>query len=805
MNRYMKICIAALLFCGIWAGAADDSKAPHIGYLYPAGARQGETIKIFAGGQFLRGPSNVYITGEGIEAKVVTFMRPTFNLDADQRQELRRRFKETREKRLDELTEADRPADAVPRKPAKSDADKSRPGNNTKEQAAVDEVKLPDHPLWYNVEDQSLRELAHTVYMLSNFRQKQQPNRQLAETVLIEITVAPNARPGARELRIETAAGLTNPVVFQVGTLPEVRELEPNSGQGNIGGMLPMPRPAKDKPFYLPVIINGQIMPGDIDRFDFTAAEGQKLVIDVQARSLIPYLADAVPGWFQATLALYDAKGSELAFTDDYRFNPDPVLFFEVPRDGDYTLEIRDSIYRGREDFVYRISIGEQPFITQTFPLGAKQGTKASAGIAGWNLKQKRLALDTASSQRCVYRTGLYADNVVSNEIVYAVDTLRECVESEPNDTIKTAQELTLPVIVNGRIASEKDVDVFTFEGRKGQKIIAEVQARELNSPLDSLVRITDASGKVIAWNDDFVLKGTDFLYKDAIGIITHHADSYVTAELPEAGRYYVHLCDSQRQGGKAFAYRLRVSGPRPDFALRVTPSSLTLRQGETIPLCVHVLRKDGFDGEIELKLKDPPAGFRLEGARIPAGADRICVTLTAPAKSPPKPVTLELEGLSRLGKQQIVRPAVPAEDVMQAFLYRHLVPSQQLVACVKKSRIPTPGFAYLAATPVKLLTGQSDMVKVKAPKRPILDQVRLELHNPPAGVTLGEVSVVPTGLAFRLNVDKETVKQPLCDNLIIEAYTEVTPPAKEGKPPAAPQRFSLGYFPAMPVEIGVQ
>ena len=58
-----------------------------------------------------------------------------------------------------------------------------------------------------------------------------------------------------------------------------------------------------------------------------------------------------MPGWFQATLALYDAQGKELAYDDDYRFHPDPVLFFKVPEDGQYAIEIKDAIYRGRSGF----------------------------------------------------------------------------------------------------------------------------------------------------------------------------------------------------------------------------------------------------------------------------------------------------------------------------------------------------------------------------------------------------------------------------------------------------------------------
>ena len=32
------------------------------------------------------------------------------------------------------------------------------------------------------------------------------------------------------------------------------------------------------------------------------------------------------------------------------------------------------AIYRGREDFVYRITIGELPFVTSIFPLGGRAG-----------------------------------------------------------------------------------------------------------------------------------------------------------------------------------------------------------------------------------------------------------------------------------------------------------------------------------------------------------------------------------------------------------------------------------------------
>ena len=120
----------------------------------------------------------------------------------------------------------------------------------------------------------------------------------------------------------------------------------------------------------LPCTANGQIASGEVNRYRFEARKGQRLVISAQARQLVPFMADAVPGWFQPVLAVYDAQGKELAYDDDYRFKPDPVIFFEVPKDGEYVFTINDAIYRGREDFVYRVTVGELPFVTSIFPAG---------------------------------------------------------------------------------------------------------------------------------------------------------------------------------------------------------------------------------------------------------------------------------------------------------------------------------------------------------------------------------------------------------------------------------------------------
>lgn len=791
MSFVSKSMLLLLTLCAVtaWGQATNE---PHIGYLYPAGGQAGTVVQITAGGQFLRGAANVYVSGAGVRAKVVEYIRPLRNLQKEQREFLQQRLKELRDQRLAELPQPrGRRAALTPRRAARQ-----------VESPKAKEVTLPDHPLLRDLDTKSLRELGHVKEMLFFTRTKLQPNRQLAEMVLIEVAVDANAAPGARELRIETATGLTNPIVFQVEQLPEIRELEPNDRQAYpaLPGVPPGSQ-IEAEPVKLPVVFNGRIMPGDVDRFRFRARQGQQLVMEVQARALIPYLADAVPGWFQATLALYDAEGNEVAYADDFRFNPDPVLFYRIPADGEYELEIRDALYRGREDFIYRIAVSDRPFITQMFPLGGTIGTECVATISGWNLPETSVTLPAGPGEAGICHTAYSKGRRHSNSVPYAVDDLPAIDEVESNDTAKHAQKLGLPVIVNGRIGAADDVDVFSVRGQAGDRVVADVTARALNSPLDALLRLTDASGQVVAWNDDHV-EEEDHLYLDKLGLVTHHADAYLMAELPHDGTYYVQLSDALSHGGQAYGYRLRISAPRPDFALRVTPSSLQTRAGGTVPICVHALRQDGFAGAIDVVLKDAPAGFVLNGGRIPAGSDRVCMTLTVPGAAPAGPLGLHLKGQAAIDGKTVSHEAVPADDVMQAFLYRHLVPARELLVAVQKGRSGMPPVALAADGPVQVPAGGSACVLIQMPRRPIREEMRLELREPPAGLSLEGVAVVPRGLELTLTATAAIAPEQRADNLIVEVVREFRPKNKDGTLSAQKRRYSLGVLPAIPVEI---
>jgi hypothetical protein len=200
--------------------------------------------------------------------------------------------------------------------------------------------------------------LAEMRQKLTMFAPKRNGNPAIAETVTVRVTLAPDVEPGERELRLATPNGLSNPLRFCVGQLVEynkrVERLSAEQAtlrQRRLNNEQKAVAPT-EMSITLPSTVNGQILPGGVDHYRFQAHKGMGLVVVAAARGLMPYLADAVPGWFQAALTLYDAKGQELEHADHYLYHPDPVLHYEIPKDGEYVVEIRDSIYRGREDFV---------------------------------------------------------------------------------------------------------------------------------------------------------------------------------------------------------------------------------------------------------------------------------------------------------------------------------------------------------------------------------------------------------------------------------------------------------------------
>ncbi len=669
---------------------------PYIGYVYPAGGQQGTTFQIRLGGQNMDDVSAVLVNGAGVTTRIVEYYWRQNN----QEQAL-----------LKEQLQILKPKTQPAASPAKSAA---------ASKSAAPAVAVEKPPL-----DPATAELIGRIEQRTGAFVQTPAAASLASLLFVEITIAPDAAPGEREIRLVTVRGVSNPLCFHVGQVPEYARKAMQTAPIQILGKEAQalrkrpPEQAEDR-ITLPATLNGQIASGEVNSYRFAARKGQRLLFSTRARQLIPFIADAVPGWFQPVLVLSDANGKEVAYDDDYRFNPDPTIFYEVPKDGEYVLAIHDSIYRGREDFIYRITAGELPFVTSIFPLGGRAGDPVSINwikMKGWNIEKAESITPPANAVPGVYRVAAKREGFVSNRMPFAVDTLPEALDKEPNNDLKRAQKLTLPVMVNGRIDRPGDWDVFQFSGKANQSIVAEVYARRLDSPLDSVLKLTDATGKVLAFNDDHEDIGS--------GSNTHHADSYLMVKLPADGVYYVHIGDTAHKGGEEYAYRLRISPPQPDFELRVVPSSINLRSKSAANISVYVIRKDGFNSPIKLALKDAPSGITSAPVTLSPTQAVVGLSVRTSLARTQEPFTLVVEGRALVEKKEIVHQAVPAEDRMQAFLWRHLVPAQKLLALVfdpayqppPKRVPPTPTEPAVAAQTAKATDTKTAAAAPAAPK----------------------------------------------------------------------------------------
>ncbi len=696
MSRFNRLSILVLAIL-VASASPRWAQSQYIGYVYPAGGQQGDTFPIRLGGQGFLYATGLVVTGEGVSVRLVEHYRVWNNQEMgmlrQQLRELQKKETTVGDTMAAKMAYFEFPASIEPPEVeglicsacgslnpldatvcSKCNANLPKPKvPKPAETAAKDGPELSEKEV-------AKKNLINRIQRVFAEDDRQPAVRAHAELIFAEITVAPDAKPGRREIRVVTKRGISNARPFYVGQVPEVARKAMKTCKKQVLGKEHLAL-VKRKPEELemsitvPCAMNGQLAAGWVDRYRFEASKGQRLVISATARDLVPYVADGVPGWFQAVLRLHDAKGNELAYNDDFHLKPDPVLYYEVPADGEYVLSINEALFRGRESFTYRITIGELPFVTSIFPLGGRVGEPVKIEMNGWNLEKHTIAPPPKDAKPGTHLIAATNGTFASNDVPFALGTLPECLDKESNDEPSKAQKVTLPIIVNGRADHPGDWDVFEVEGKAGETIVAEVTARRLGSPFDSFVKVTGADGKIIALNDDH--------YDAASGLNTDHADSYLMVKLPADGKYFVHLGETRRHAGKEYAYRLRISQPRPDFELRTHPSKLVMRSKSSAAVTVYAIRKDGYNGPIKLSFKDLPKGFESGGATLAAGKEAVGLTVKTSLEETEKPVNLTIVGSIKVGEREIVHEAVPAEDTMQAFLWRHLLPADTLPALV--------------------------------------------------------------------------------------------------------------------------
>jgi hypothetical protein len=125
----------------------------------------------------------------------------------------------------------------------------------------------------------------------------------------------------------------------------------------------------------------------------------------------------------------------------------------------------------------------------------------------------------------------------------FLVGDLPEHVETEPNSSPELAERVRLPVVINGQIAGERDIDYFTFAARAGQTVVCDVMASRIGSPLEAVIELRDSRGRKLSGDD--VRVGND---------------PVVGFRIPEDGDYSLLVSNLGVGGGPEYVYRVTVT-----------------------------------------------------------------------------------------------------------------------------------------------------------------------------------------------------------------------------------------------------
>ena len=306
----------------------------------------------------------------------------------------------------------------------------------------------------------------------------------------------------------------------------------------------------------------------------------------------------------------------------DNDISGDPLLCQRFDRTGDYTLEIRDVRYKGDRDWVYCVEINDRPFVRTVSPLAVAAGKRVSLEPVGLQIPP---ATRIDWSVPKTWHAGSHdvqwplAGKLTTPVSVVVSDLPIVAESSAGHDTVKTAQSVSAPVGINGRILKESESDVYAFKAKKGEIFTFEVIARREGSPLDAALRLMDAKGRTLSEGDDLAEEGQS----TADGAIENW-------RAPADGTYAIEIRDLLQRGGPAYVYFLEITQPEPEFHLFLDTDKTELSPGTSGVVFVNSVRKNGFDGAIALSIAGLPDGVTAFCDRIPAGHRDGCLILTA-------------------------------------------------------------------------------------------------------------------------------------------------------------------------------
>ncbi|MEM8945145.1 MAG: PPC domain-containing protein [Planctomycetota bacterium] len=425
--------------------------------------------------------------------------------------------------------------------------------------------------------------------------------------VKCRLSIEEDCRLGPHALRLRTSSGLTNLVTFHVGDLKEVNEAEPNN--------------SSDEPQTIAneVVVNGVVNAGDIDVFAVEVTEGERLSVEIEGIRLGRTLFDPL-------IELRDERGQLLATSDDQPAARQDAFVSILPTEsGKLFVLVREAAFRGSNAATYRLHVGRFPRPVGVFPPAAVSGSTAQLRWIGQTFGDSTVPVEISATDDHTYQVHATDEGgVAPTGMPLLLCDQPPTLEIEPNNKLTEPNEIPAPGVACGVISEPEDRDFYRFTMKKGEEWDFRVRARELRSPLDSVIHIFSPDGKYLKGNDDDRGK----------------PDSYIRFKAPQDGEYTLDVEDRLKRGRPEMTYALEIKKPVPTAHLTLDERQRYRAQVINIPrggraAAMMTVRRSYIGGPMQVEFADLPQGSNAAIAQLAANYHRIPLLFSAKDDAP--------------------------------------------------------------------------------------------------------------------------------------------------------------------------
>jgi hypothetical protein len=476
------------------------------------------------------------------------------------------------------------------------------------------------------------------------------PEKKNGREVPFLLELAADAAVGAYPIRVETAAGLSNTLLFSVGTFPEVIEGESEPAmEEHLNDS-----PDKAQALTAPFTVNGTLGESDRDVYRLKGVKGQSIVFEVEARRV----GSAV----DPALILRDASGQVVERNNDAAgIWPDARLDVTFPADGDYSIEIHDARFSTQAQNFYRLKAGPLKYAEGMFPLGWKRGESIEVELFGGNLGAPvKVKPDLSPAATTTgYAAAALPGDTVSLPFRFVVDDKNESFEPAG----RGPHPLPPDTVINGRISKPAEVDEYRLAVKPGESWMIETQAAGLGaSQLYTLITLYDDKGKKLA-------SAGDKEPEESLSFISStgetFGDPHLGFEVPkDVHEMRLTVEDLLQRGGPGYVYRISARRQPPDFELTLAAPFVNIPQNGSAVVPVSLDRR-GYMGLVTLKVEGLPEDISVVGGHIPAEfggmttartSRRGVLVLTPRPGAEPRQLQLQVYGEGRSEKGDVIR-----------------------------------------------------------------------------------------------------------------------------------------------------